>query len=463
MGAPRKRKAREMDDSLFLSLLVIGSVLLFGSVEAWSLLLAGSAILLYFNLRLRLPAGSAGLAGAVFHLPDGMKLSAAGFLILVFFQLVPLPVPLIIKIFSPREYFFLRELSFTGGGSPAWHSLSIDSYRTMAAAVRLVLYMMVFSIALMAAGDRGALSRALSVLAFFGLALTVFAVVQRAASNGRIYWFRTPRSGGLPFGPFVDRDDFAGFEGMVFPLGLALALEMRRAEKALLLVFASAVAAAGIFCSRSRGGVLGMSASFFVFLLLAYLKGRKRKPGRNAVFLISFFAAGLIFLLARIGVSAVLDRFAPGMLAADQRMAIWKGALAAAMDFKWFGTGLGTFRDIFPPYNPGIQQEVSFAHNDYLNLAVETGMAGLMAVLIFFASFAKGVYNCFRKGNARYITCGLAASVAHMLVQSLFDFNLHIPSNAIAFSVIAGFLAASVRAEGAIMEEGGWSDGIGIH
>ncbi len=449
-GIPHGNRPPEMNDSLFLSVLIIAAVILFGSVEAWSLLFVGCAIVVYFNFRLyRFQAGMGRFRYEQGLVPSGMRLSAAGFAALVFIQLIPLPPALLNGYISRPEYGLLKKLSLSLPGSGgAWHCLSIDAYDTVGAALRLILYMMVFFIALLAGGNRKALKRSFSVLAFFGLALTVFAVIQKATWNGRIYWFRVLRNGGSPFGPFVNRDHFAGFEGMVFPLGLALALETRRLEKALLYAFVSAVTAIGIFYSLSRGGIVSFLASGLVFLLLAKMK----KSGGKLVYLPVFFAAATVLCMVYIGISPVIDRFETGGLSPGQRLLIWRGALEAALDFRWIGTGLGTFREIFPLYNPGLQQKIDFAHNDYINLAVETGLAGLFLSLIFFASLAKGVYNCFREGRARYLMCGLAASLSYMLVHSMFDFNLHVPSNAITFSAVTGFLAAGIQEAGAQAE-----------
>ncbi|MDA8388054.1 MAG: O-antigen ligase family protein [Nitrospiraceae bacterium] len=456
---PHGPRPPELNDALFLSVLITAAVLLFGSVEAWALALVGGAIVVYFNFRLYRMQAAPFQSGGGRIVPAGMRLSMAGFAALVLIQLIPIPLSAIREVFSRPEYGFLKELSLsTPGGAAPWHSLSIDADETIRAAVRFLLYVMVFFVAFLAGGNRRALKRAFSILAFFGLAMTVFAIIQKAAWNGRIYWFRALRNGGSPFGPFVNRDHFAGFEGMVFPLGLALALETRRVEKALLYVFVSAVTAVGIFYSLSRGGIVSFMVSGLVFLLLVRIK----KSGGKPVYFLALFAAAFAVYIACLGISPVIGRFETGGVSSSQRLLIWRGALGAARDFKWSGTGLGTFREIFPLYNPGLQPRVDFAHNDYINLAVETGLPGLLLALIFFASLGKAVYNCFREGRVPYLLCGLLASVSYMLVHSMFDFNLHIPANAITFSAVTGFLAAGIQ-DGGFHEGGKEIDGGGLN
>lgn len=78
---------------------------------------------------------------------------------------------------------------------------------------------------------------------------------------------------------------------------------------------------------------------------------------------------------------------------------------------------------------------------------METGLPGLFFVVIFFASCARGVYNYYKQRKGSFLTAGLIASVTYMLVHSFFDFNLHIPSNAITFAAVLGFAVARLNAE----------------
>lgn len=435
-------------DCLFLVVVIVVSVLLFGSVESWAAGLVGSAIVIYFNVRLYgffifNSAGSGPGAGqgvcktgrAAVSWQGAMVLSAAGFFLLVLLELAPLP-PVLIRALRPQGYGLIGPFY-----SPAWHwrCLSVNAYETLLALIRFVIYCLVFLMAAHAGSDRRALKGTLSVLSLFGFALTMFAITQKSAGNGRIYWVRELREGGSMFGPFVNRDHFAGFMGMVFPLPLALALEARRMQKRAFYLFLALICAIGIIYSLSRGGII----SFFISGLFFFFLAKRRGRGKPALYLTAFSAALLLCMLY-FGLSPVMDRFGTEGLSPGTRFQVWGAALRAAWDFRWTGTGLGTFRDIFPLYNPGIQRVFDFAHNDYINLAVETGLPGLFIALVFFACFARGTYNYIKRYRTSFLTAGLVASVTYMLVHSFFDFNLHIPSNAITFAVIAGFAASRI-------------------
>src|SRR5208282_4752884 len=57
----------------------------------------------------------------------------------------------------------------------------------------------------------------LMCLAFF---VSIFGILQHLTFNGKLYWFRVMRYGGLPFGPYVNRNHFAGFAELLIPVAL---------------------------------------------------------------------------------------------------------------------------------------------------------------------------------------------------------------------------------------------------
>src|ERR1700730_6885868 len=59
-------------------------------------------------------------------------------------------------------------------------------------------------------------------LLILGFAVSVFAILQHFTFNGKLYWVRELRYGGIPFGPYVNRNQFAGPTGLFIPPGLAL-------------------------------------------------------------------------------------------------------------------------------------------------------------------------------------------------------------------------------------------------
>lgn len=120
-------------------------------------------------------------------------------------------------------------------------------------------------------------------------------------------------------------------------------------------------------------------------------------------------------------------------------------------DFPLFGTGLGTFGYAYPLYKVSVQKPLIYlyAHNDYLQVLAETGVLGfaslMSALFIFFYSSLKALTRLSAAGNyfRFYVLLGSLTGIFSILVHSLTDFNLQIPSNALYFAFLIGLSAAA--------------------
>jgi hypothetical protein len=105
-------------------------------------------------------------------------------------------------------------------------------------------------------------------LIYFGLALAMFALVQHFTWNGSFYWLRQASTHVTsPFGPFVNRNHFAGYMEMLIPLPLAIVIT-RAGSKDLRIfhLFAAAMMAIAAVASLSRGGMISLVAEL-IFLV----------------------------------------------------------------------------------------------------------------------------------------------------------------------------------------------------
>ena len=107
-------------------------------------------------------------------------------------------------------------------------------------------------------------------------AVSLFAIVQHFTWNGKLYWVQPLQNGGQGFGPFVDRDDFAGFVELILPLGLALLLfDGERQERRLLAGLFVIFPAAALLLSSSRAGVVCFLFELFLLGILTGMFGRR--------------------------------------------------------------------------------------------------------------------------------------------------------------------------------------------
>ena len=423
--------------------MVILSCLLFGAVEPWS----GAVVSIFTAFAFLLFAFTAEKEDFSFAGSRPVVVSMALLLLYPLFQLLPLPVP----VLAAAQERFREIVTLSRDSTPVFHSASVYPFATELAFGRLLLCGMVFSAAAFGMRDRQSAARLIRTLAVFGFALALFGIIQHAAWNGRIYWFRELSQGGSPFGPFVNRNHFAGFVGMIIPLSLGIALRSRRAENRLMFGFFSVVMAIGLFFSLSRGGIISFLAGLLVFTFVSLTRGMSRKK-LIPVFL---FVLVLAVYLLSLGISPVIERFISTDVSKEQRLAAWQGTLSAFRDFPLFGSGWGTFQYIFKVYQPeGLTLYWDHAHNDYLELLLETGLAGAIITVAFFFFLFRVIMKAQWRGRDLYLGAGFAASITTMALHSLVDFNLHILSNALLFSLIMGLAVAMSRQATSVQRKG---------
>jgi len=124
--------------------------------------------------------------------------------------------------------------------------------------------------------------------------------------------------------------------------------------------------------------------------------------------------------------------------------------LGMMMDFPLLGTGFGTFGYVYPLYKKYMEAPLvyTYAHNDYLQLIIETGILGFFSVItaltLFLLSRVRNLGRFSQKENhfRFFMSLGALSGIVSLLIHSLADFNLHIPSNALYFAFLIGFLKA---------------------
>jgi O-antigen ligase len=183
-----------------------------------------------------------------------------------------------------------------------------------------------------------------------------------------------------------------------------------------------------IVLSQSRAG----TASFLVEigLLLGLLVWRK-KNGRIAAGLAAVCLMVLAFVVW-LGTGALWHHFTE--LQDWMRLAMTKDGLHMFWHKPVLGYGLGTFTTVYPQFRSFYTNLfVNAAHNDYVQILVETGLIGFAAVLWFIVEvYRAGLRNVEGWSRDYSRALGLAALVGctGLFVHSFFDFNLQIPANA---------------------------------
>jgi len=284
---------------------------------------------------------------------------------------------------------------------------------------------------------------------FFGFLISIFGILQHLTFNGKLYWFREMHYGGIPFGPYVNRNHFAGFVELILPLALVpLVLGRVRRERWPVVGLFAVVPIGALFLSASRGGIVSFGVELAVLALVMILR---RTAGKQ------LFAGATVLLLALLmvswlGVGQLLQRFSSFQsleATAGKRASMRRDTWQIFLHHPVAGTGLGTLQIVYPPYESLYDGKiVNHTHNDYLEALAETGFLGGLCCAWFLGVLFGESLKRFRQPNNSFAgTLQLSGLVAcsGFLVHSLVDFNLHIPSNALLFFLMAHLATSEIQ------------------
>jgi O-antigen ligase len=247
--------------------------------------------------------------------------------------------------------------------------------------------------------------------------------------------------GGIPFGPYVNRNHFAAFAELVIPFSLVpLVLGRVRRERWFLVALLTVIPIGALFYSASRGGVVSFAVEVAVLAVWLVLR---RSARRHLV------SAGAVVLLALVMVSWLGVRQALERFSSMQSLEVTQGKRTSMaldtwhifLDHPVIGTGLGTLQTVFPPYETLYDGKiVNHTHNDYLEGLAETGILGGACCVWFLGTLVIEALRRLSEPVSSFVsTLQLAGLVACLgfLTHSLVDFNLHIPANALLFFLVA--------------------------
>lgn len=280
-----------------------------------------------------------------------------------------------------------------------------------------------------------------------GFGVSLFAILQHFTFNGKLYWVRELQYGGIPFGPFVNRNHFAGLMELLIPPGLAIQiLGGERRDQVPLVALFTLLPIGALFLSASRGGIISFVVEV-IFLLILIVSRRREKKVLGAAALIVALAA---LVVSWLGIGAALDRFATYKkleTSEGRRVEMLHDSLQIFKTHLISGTGLGTLQEVFPRYETFYDGlVVNHSHNDYAEALAETGALGGLCGLAFIVLLFWTAWKILAtEGESRGFAYHAGALVAclGLLVHAGVDFNFHIPSNALVFLLQAA-LATSV-------------------
>jgi O-antigen ligase len=377
------------------------------------------------------------------------------FLILVIFQLVPLPSE-IVKILSPKTYELRHALAVTTPQSEIRIPHSAISFVPFLTKVEFYKWLTLSAFFLFflhwKASRKGDSTTFHLILAVFlmGVFESLYGLFEFFTGHHHILYLKGISS---VTGTFINRNYFAGYLLMAIPLSMGFffyreAYRMRRSQgwqqrlsaldgKTLLIGFGIIVMTLGLLFSASRMGIVSLLLSFS--LIIAFFNAPQRGKGFSKT---SLLILGLAMVWGIwIGLDAVISRFFYVSEDLKSRTTIWADSFEIVKDFPILGSGLGTFSRIFPMYKSfHIRKFVSHAENDFLQLASEVGLIGVgvlfVSFIFLFVRAISGIRSMSFADSKRYIGIGGLVGILALMFHSIVERNLQIPANAFLFTFL---------------------------
>lgn len=372
------------------------------------------------------------------------------FLFYVCIQLVPLPPSIWIHL--PGHQFVLE--GFKTLGVPAsWMPLSLTPYKTFLSSLTVLPAAAFYMLVRYETTD--------DELNFAILVFLVFSFFSALLGISQVMGGPLLNTNGLFNGLFVNENHQVSLMLLAVPFA-AIALYNNRMDSegfsdyvsprvifsALLLL----IAGIGVFLSASRAGHFLIVISFIAALIIIMPFERVNKSGSKVKLYGVLVLALLIGGGAIVYLSGVFDVLSSELQKTEglSRMAITKQSFVILADYMPFGSGLGSFSDIYKFYESETEirpQFVNHVHNDYFEFILEMGLVGCVILLGILSWFTTHLWSIVRSSqtvdpNVKAATIGLIMVAIHSFV----DYPIRTIAISVCFALCAAIVAKTSTA-----------------
>ena len=365
-------------------------------------------------------------------------------------QLVPLPADFRDRLL-PAAAAYDRAMRFGAAAGPA-RPLSLDPSATLLALIVSAAVVVLFWSA-RTMFHRGGVRATVAGIAWIGLLVGPLAIVHHVTPVPVLdeVWGITSR-GLRPYGPFMNRNDFAGWLIMAIPLALGYAIariqsrhrtgapfdpEVALDSKSIWLGIAVCLMLGGLLLSLSRSGLVGACLGLAYFGWIARGRFTTERGVWTGLGLVAILAIAALY--ADVGALATRfeSSFSDGL---SGRLSIWRQTWPVIRDFWPFGSGAGTYQSVMVLYQTMSRYfYITHADNEVLQILAEGGL--LLGVPAAIALIAAATLVAKRLGEDRspifWLRAGAATGMVAIAGQSMVEMTLRVPANAVLFAIVA--------------------------
>ena len=378
-------------------------------------------------------------------------------------QLAPLP-PSVWMALPGREA--LASTFELMGRAPAWLPLSLSPRATWLSLLSLLPALAVFVCVIqLDYSERRLLSLVTIVMGFFSVLVGLTQVAQGPTSALRFFSVTNTEDA---VGFFANRNHFAALLYTLTLLaaawagnnGIAFGREKNRGRfstGAIVSQLASfsilAVLIGAQVITRSRAGMVLTVGALVGAVLLVQLGQRAATTGLRPIWLMAGSAALAILLSIQYGLYRALDRFAMEA-GADARVTFARNTIAAAKVYMPFGAGTGSFVPVYAmfekPRDLLIEGYANHAHDDFLEIWLETGVVGVALIGLFLIWLVQRMARVWRRSYSggldidRFLVRGATLAIVLLLLHSAVDYPLRTGAMMTIFAFLVALLIPPV-------------------
>ena len=364
---------------------------------------------------------------------------------LVLLQLVPLP-PSVWTQLPGRETLVdgYRELGFV----LPWLPLSMAPYDHLRALVTLLPPAAALLMMLRLRQNEAGIATAIVIAAMAGVTLGALQVGGGGPGQSPWYPYEITNVGAVGF--FANSNHMGSLLLVAFPFAMALVARRSGSDSrsnfatpsAVLGVAGCLMIAVGVALNRSLAALgLFIPVAFASMLLLQQGTRHKRLIAPMAAI------AGVICLAVLTGTGLRAELAGGDTSSFVTRADMWRNTLHLIAETFPFGTGMGSFPSIYAlgedPRAVGLTY-INHAHNDFLEVVLETGLLGLLlllASLIWWLLTSMGVWRS--PSSSAFSRAATIASGA-LILHSIVDYPLRTAALSSVFAVCLGMMAIAL-------------------
>ncbi|MEO7815033.1 MAG: O-antigen ligase family protein [Sphingomicrobium sp.] len=366
---------------------------------------------------------------------------AGAAIVLILAQLIPLPPGIWSNL--PGRGFVVDGFGLLGQPLP-WLPLSLSPSDTIATAMALLPPLAMLALILRLGAYRADWLVAALLLA---ACISVAFGIRQIRGDGSEHYFYAYNSWGTASGLFANANHMATLLLVSIPFLVALTARRWRKEakpndRLLTATVGGAVAIAlalGVAINQSFA-LLIIGAPVIGAAALQLIPAGRVRLGRLAVML-------GILLVAGAGALAIV--VSAGMSVSNEtsvsiRKDIWSHTGDAIAEHGVVGTGVGTFPKIYPlTENPQSVERTytNHAHNDYMEIALEAGIPGVILMLAFLLWWARRAFAIWRSPDPAEMARAACIASAAILLHSMVDYPLRTAAIATCMAMAVALMA----------------------